>query len=259
MRAISGLIGFVSAVLGILSFVAPPALIDFFRTFSKTISEHIVLFGLFVAVVSCVITLVILRYIPIKLKEFVVGMPTGGVVLFNNRDDDNYNKLFKKLLSTAKSVDIAGIANSQFTEREWPLEFKESITKNHTIVRFLFLNPNGSKIQLREVEEGLSPGILTAQVKTHIGHLEKKISALSKELPKIYQLVNYKFYDRYPSHNIVIIDEKHVFFQPYFFSTIGRENSIYYIGKSNVNEAKKIAAEFNRIWNEADSTPNSEK
>lgn len=247
VKSIAGVIGFVSAILGILGFQDTGSLLVTLANIRAYLLGNILVLSMAIGVLSFSISAAFLRYAPISVKEYLLGIPVGAVVLFPNRDARRYVNVFHKLLRKAKSIDIVGIANSQLTEREWPDELKNAI-RDGALVRFLFLDPDGTQIGLREKEEGLAKGTLSAQVKTHVGHLNRKIEEFSKENAKTRTQVQYAFYDRYPSHNVMVIDDKHVFYQPYFFSLIGRESPIYYVGSQNAQEAKKIVDEFEQLW-----------
>jgi hypothetical protein len=204
------------------------------------------LLGTFVC--AFVLLAVFARGLPTMVKEVLVGQPLGNVNVFVHRDDHQYKKYFNRYFRKASTVDIIGIGNSQFSEQDWGRAVDYAVGQNHTLVRVLFLDPHGTQIRAREIEEKLDPGWLSSQVRTHTRHLQEIIEHATKRYPYAAGLVKYKFYDSYPSSNLVLLDRKHAFLQPYFFSLRGRANPIFFLSEAQTEEITRISREFDRLW-----------
>jgi|HubBroStandDraft_4_1064222.scaffolds.fasta_scaffold25604_4 hypothetical protein len=191
------------------------------------------------------------RKLPKSVKQSLVGHSLGNVIVFENRDDLEYKSHLHQLLRTSTTVDIIGIGNSQFSEQDWGSAIDQAVGANHAVFRVLFLDPSGEHIRMREAEEGLEPEWLCNQVRVHIRYFEDTVERVSKQFSYGSDLMKYKFYDEFPSSNLILFDRKHAFFQPYFFSFRGRANPIVFLTTPHAETVRKISQEFDRLWNDA--------
>ncbi|WP_246835329.1 DUF5919 domain-containing protein [Micromonospora sp. MH33] len=131
-----------------------------------------------------------------------------------------------QLLDGAQDIRAVGLSLNMlcqgYADRRW-----QALLANGARVRCLFLNPAGSAIQAREVEEGFPAGQLSALTKLNIETLLRVRDRLPADLQDSMNLATY---DETLRFNIVLVDDLCVA-QPYLADSRGIDSPAFVIGR----------------------------
>ncbi len=208
------------------------------------------LFGVVLAIGFGVI--LVLSYLTVTYLAEPTGLRDAKTTrYYANRNSDDYRSHVRRLVSRAKTIDVVGIGNSQFTS-DASLEFyQQLLSERRCVVRILFLDPKGSQVAVRERDEEHAVGTLSQQVYKHLSYILKFMRALEAADPVARRLLEYRFYDRYPSCNMTMFDRETVVVQHYLYTTRGAISPIFGVtGKASwlVNFYRE---EFDELWKNA--------
>lgn len=217
--------------------------------FGRMIYDQIGEYGILIAVLIIpFLTLILVRLFPPSVREFLLNAKVGNIIGVLNRDDARYRKLIYDHLRNASHIDVIGIGNSQFSEQNFLRDFEDDISRNRARIRVLFLNPDGKRVAERELDEGFDVGWLSNQIRAHVRFFDGAIKSIWENHPPMKGLIERRFYDLYPSANMILLDRKVCFLQPYLYRLRGRATPTLLFLESNVELVKTFQDEFDRIW-----------
>jgi hypothetical protein len=128
-----------------------------------------------------------------------------------------------------------------------------SVSPGGTTLRCLFLDPSGTHIRCREVEEGHAPGVLSSLTELNMKCLmrvQKQYAAQEAELIRI------RTYDETVRFNITIVDSTVCIVQPYLPSARGVESPTLVARKSDTAGLFGIFSTiFETMWSSAQEVP----
>ncbi|MEU9738478.1 DUF5919 domain-containing protein [Micromonospora chersina] len=131
-----------------------------------------------------------------------------------------------QLLDGAQDIRAVGLSLNMlcqgYADRHW-----QALLANGARVRCLFLDPAGSAIQAREVEEGFPPGQLSALTKLNMETLLRVRDRLPADLQDSMNLATY---DETLRFNIILVDDLCVA-QPYLTDSRGIDSPAFVIGR----------------------------
>lgn len=193
-------------------------------------------------------TIVLLRLTPKAFLRRLFEIPASGLRIFRSRDEAGYHELLQDSLSTARHVRVVGIGNSQFTRADIAATFHKAVDRRAEF-RILFLDPAGARVAWRENDEGLEAGTLSLQTSNHIKQLERIVERLEQSFVGAANLIQHACYDQYPSCNMILIDDRMAFLQPYILGAHGRQNPVVLVRRSEHPEIVDfLVHEFDKLW-----------
>ncbi|MFJ9368766.1 DUF5919 domain-containing protein [Nocardia sp. NPDC101769] len=155
----------------------------------------------------------------------------------------------QELFKTARTIDMAGLSLNMLCQQYSDTDVLR-LLENGTTIRCLFLDPAGTSIHAREVEEGHPTGLLTNLTDTNIRTLERVRRRVTPETPGRLLI---RVYDQSIRFNITIIDSMICVMQPYLPSARGVESPTFVARKSDTAGLYGTFSEvFEGMW--ADST-----
>ncbi|QVI22921.1 hypothetical protein KHQ06_08135 [Nocardia tengchongensis] len=134
----------------------------------------------------------------------------------------------QELFKTARTVDLAGLSLNMLCQQYSDTDILR-LLENGTVIRCLFLDPAGTSIRAREIEEGHPSGLLTNLTDANIRTLERVRRRVTPQTPGSLLI---KVYDQPIRFNITIIDSTICVMQPYLPSARGVESPTFVSRKS---------------------------
>ncbi|WP_036499254.1 DUF5919 domain-containing protein [Nocardia aobensis] len=129
----------------------------------------------------------------------------------------------QELFKTARRIDMSGLSLNMLCQ-----QYSDSDTlrliESGTVLRCLFLDPEGNSIREREKEEGLPPGLLSNLTDTNIRTLERVRSRVSADASGALHI---RVYDQPVRFNITIVDASLCVMQPYLPSARGVDSPTF--------------------------------
>lgn len=169
----------------------------------------------------------------------------GIEAVFSNRLEFFRAMPPQELLKTARKIDMAGLSLNMLCQQYSDSEILR-LLENGSVIRCLFLDPNGKSIRSREVEEGHSAGLLTNLTDTNIRTLERVHRRIAADASGSLQI---RTYDQPLRFNITIIDSTICIIQPYLPMARGVESPTFVARKSEETGILEIFAEvFESMW-----------
>ncbi|WP_433629088.1 DUF5919 domain-containing protein [Nocardia sp. CA-120079] len=147
----------------------------------------------------------------------------------------------QELLKTAQTIDMAGLSLNTLCQQYSDSDILR-LLENGTVIRCLFLDPDGASIRAREVEEGHHPGLLTNLTDTNIRTLERVRKRTTEDTPGSLLI---RVYDQPVRFNITVIDSSICVMQPYLPMTRGVESPTFVARKS---ERSGIFNTFSQVF-----------
>ncbi|MFI6959661.1 DUF5919 domain-containing protein [Nocardia sp. NPDC050408] len=135
----------------------------------------------------------------------------------------------QELFETAQQIDMAGLSLNMLCQQYSDSDIVRLLDTG-TVIRCLFLNPDGTNIRDREIEEGHPAGLLTNLTDTNIRTLERVRNKTSPTTPGSLLI---RVYDQPIRFNITIIDATVCVMQPYMPATRGVESPTFVARKSS--------------------------
>jgi hypothetical protein len=151
----------------------------------------------------------------------------------------------QELLKAAQTIDIAGLSLNMLCQQCSDSEIRR-LLENGSVIRCLFLDPNGTSIRSREIEEGHPAGLLTNLTDTNIRTLER---VHRRTTPDASGSLRIRTYDQPVRFNITIIDSTICVMQPYLPLARGVESPTFVARKSERSGILEIFSEvFESMW-----------
>lgn len=135
----------------------------------------------------------------------------------------------QELFETAQQIDMAGLSLNMLCQQYSDSDILRLLDTG-TVIRCLFLDPNGTSIRDREIEEGHPAGLLTNLTDTNIRTLERIRNKASPRAPGSLLI---RVYDQPIRFNITIIDAAVCVMQPYMPAARGVESPTFVARKSS--------------------------
>lgn len=155
----------------------------------------------------------------------------GLIAVFPSRSQLAAHLSADRLLDGARRVRAIGLSLNMlcqdYADRHW-----QALLASGTHARCLFLDPAGTAIQAREVEEGFPSGQLAALTELNVETLLRVRERLPAELRTRMELATY---DETLRFNIVLVDDQCVA-QPYLTDSRGVDSPAFVI-RRDVNQA----------------------
>ncbi|QBS45725.1 DUF5919 domain-containing protein [Nocardia sp. CS682] len=134
----------------------------------------------------------------------------------------------QELFKTAHTIDMAGLSLNMLCQQYADSDILR-LLENGTVIRCLFLDPEGTAIRAREVEEAHDPGLLTNLTDTNIRTLERVCRRIRPETPGSLTI---RVYDQPVRFNITIVDSEICVMQPYLPMARGVDSPTFVSKKS---------------------------
>ncbi|GAA0225855.1 hypothetical protein GCM10010492_25130 [Saccharothrix mutabilis subsp. mutabilis] len=147
--------------------------------------------------------------------------------VYASRTEFLHNVTPRALFEGAKTIDVAGLSLNVLCQQYSDRLLLDSI-ETGTVIRALFLDPNGTNITAREREEGLPEGHLSSFTKLNIEALQRVASKVS---PEAQGRLDIRTYDEPVRYNILITDQAKCVVQPYLPDARGVESPTLVIEK----------------------------
>ncbi|MFF0495746.1 DUF5919 domain-containing protein [Nocardia aobensis] len=129
----------------------------------------------------------------------------------------------QELFKTARQIDMSGLSLNMLCQQYSDSDILRLI-ESGTVIRCLFLDPEGNSIRDREKEEGLHPGLLSNLTDTNIRTLERVRSRVTAEASGALHI---RVYDQPVRFNITIVDDRVCVMQPYLPSARGVDSPTF--------------------------------
>jgi hypothetical protein len=187
---------------------------------------------------------------PVQLPQQVRLADVTGV--FASRSDFLHKMPPRTFFEGAKQIHMVGLSLNmlcqQYSDRHL-LELLETGTE----IKALFLDPEGSNITGRELEESLPAEDLSVLTRLNIGALRRVGSKMS---PAAKGSLDIRVYDEPPRFNITIIDGMRCVVQPYLPDARGVESPTLVIEKDDTVPGlfSTFSQVFTSIWDRAKET-----
>ncbi|MFI6776338.1 DUF5919 domain-containing protein [Nocardia sp. NPDC050412] len=169
----------------------------------------------------------------------------GIEAVFSNRLEFLRAMPPQELLKTAQTIDMAGLSLNMLCQQYSDSEILR-LLENGSVIRCLFLDPNGNSIRSREIEEGHPAGLLVNLTDTNIRTLERVRKRIASDARGSLQI---RTYDQPIRFNITIIDSTVCVMQPYLPLVRGVESPTFVARKSEESGILEIFTEvFESMW-----------
>lgn len=168
---------------------------------------------------------------------------------YATRTEFLHNVTPRTLFDGAKQISMAGLSLNMLCQQYSDKSLLDAIEEG-TVIRALFLDPNGAYSAAREREEGLPEGHLSTLTRLNIealGRLGSKVSLSAKGSLAI------RVYDEPIRYNITIVDEFKCVVQPYLPDARGVESPTLVIEKDETMPGlyTTFAQVFESMWDRA--------
>ncbi|WP_306359507.1 DUF5919 domain-containing protein [Nocardia sp. CC227C] len=151
----------------------------------------------------------------------------------------------QELFKTARTIDMAGLSLNMLCQQYSDTDILR-LLENGTVIRCLFLDPAGTFIRAREIEEDHSPGLLTNLTGTNIQTLERVMRRVTAQTPGSLLI---RVYDQPIRFNITLIDSTICVMQPYLPKSRGVESPTFVARKSGITGLFDTFSEvFESMW-----------
>lgn len=174
------------------------------------------------------------------------------IAVHPSRTEFLHNVTPRDLFEGAKTIDIAGLSLNVLCQQYSDKALLDSI-ETGTIIKALFLDPNGHNITAREREEGLPEGHLSMLTRLNIEAL-RRVGA--RILPETRGQLHIRVYDEPLRYNILITDQTKCVVQPYLPDARGVESPTLVIEKDDAVPGlfTTFSQVFDSMWSRAKET-----
>lgn len=165
--------------------------------------------------------------------------------VFSNRLDFLRAMPPQELLKAAQTIDMVGLSLNMLCQQCSDSEILR-LLENGSVIRCLFLDPEGISIRSREIEEGHPAGLLANLTDANIRTLERVRRRMKPGASGSLQI---RTYDQHVRFNITIIDSTLCVMQPYLPMARGVESPTFVARKSGGSGILEIFSEiFESMW-----------
>lgn len=172
------------------------------------------------------------------------------MAVYATRTEFLHNVTARTLFDGAKQIDMVGLSLNMLCQQYSDKSLLDAIEAG-TVIRALFLDPNGTYSAAREHEEGLPEGHLSTLTRLNIEALSRVGSKVS---PDARGSLNMRVYDEPIRYNITIIDQAECVVQPYLPDARGVESPTLVIEKDETMPGlyTTFAQVFESMWDRAE-------
>ncbi|XVV04973.1 DUF5919 domain-containing protein [Actinosynnema sp. CA-248983] len=184
---------------------------------------------------------------PIQLPQVVRLADVTAV--YTTRTEFLHNMPPRSLFDGAETIDIAGLSLNVLCQQYSDRLLLDSIERG-TVVRALFLDPDGVHITAREREEGLPETHLSTLTRLNIEALRRVGSKVTADARG---KLNIRVYDEPIRYNILVTDNVKCIVQPYLPDARGVESPTLVIEKDDAAPGlfTTFAQVFESLWDRA--------
>jgi Domain of unknown function (DUF5919) len=164
-----------------------------------------------------------------------------------------HNVTPRSLFQGAREIHIAGLSLNVLCQQYSDKALLDSI-ENGTVIKALFLDPDGTNIKVREHEEGLPEGHLSMLTRLNIEAL-RRVGSKSSTTARGQLAI--RVYDEPIRYNILITDQAKCVVQAYLPDARGVESPTLVIEKDDTNPGlfTTFSQVFDSIWDRAKGQP----
>ncbi len=168
---------------------------------------------------------------------------------YATRTEFLHNVTPRTLFDGAKQISMAGLSLNMLCQQYSDKSLLDAI-EDGTVIRALFLDPNGAYSTAREREEGLPAGHLSTLTRLNIEALRR---VGSKASPNAKGSLGIRVYDEPIRYNITIVDQCKCVVQPYLPDARGVESPTLVIEKDETMPGlyTTFAQVFESMWDRA--------
>ncbi|MFD7653935.1 DUF5919 domain-containing protein [Actinosynnema sp. NPDC059797] len=172
--------------------------------------------------------------------------------VYVSRTEFLHNMPPRALFEGAKTIDIAGLSLNVLCQQYSDKALLDSI-ETGTVIKALFLDPEGRHTTAREHEEGLPEGHLSMLTRLNIEALRRVGAKVS---PQARGQLHIRVYDEPIRYNILITDQAKCVVQPYLPDARGVESPTLVIEKDDAVPGlfATFSQVFDSMWDRAKET-----
>ncbi|MFI9411682.1 DUF5919 domain-containing protein [Nocardia gamkensis] len=175
----------------------------------------------------------------------------GVEAIFPNRTDFLHAMPPRKLFENARQIDMTGLSLNLLCQQYSDTDLMK-LLESGTTLRCLFLDPSGTHIRGREVEEGHAPGVLSSLTELNM----KCLMRVQKQYAAQEELIRIRTYDETVRFNITIVDSTVCIIQPYLPRARGVESPTLVARKiEGPGLFGTFSTIFETMWSSAQEVP----
>ncbi|GGU26308.1 DUF5919 domain-containing protein [Lentzea flava] len=169
--------------------------------------------------------------------------------VYATRTELLHNVTPRALFDGVKQISMAGLSLNMLCQQYSDKSLLDAIEEG-TVIRALFLDPNGTHTAARESEEGLPAGHLSTLTRLNIEALSRLGAKVS---PSAKGSLGIRVYDEPIRYNITIVDQFKCVVQPYLPDARGVESPTLVIEKDETMPGlyTTFAQVFESMWDRA--------
>lgn len=154
-----------------------------------------------------------------------IGHMSDVIAVYPNRAMLSGSRSPEAMLAGARDVSIVGLTLNLLCQ-QYPDRRLLELLEAGTVIRALFLDPNGRYVSLREEEEGQPEGTLKTLTALNIRSLQRVRARLPPDAPGRLEI---RTYDEPPRFHILLVNNLHCIVAPYLPDRRGIDSPVFII------------------------------